>query len=95
MVTDNLRQSPLLNTLAPILSLVPFLDKFGSARFRRWLVQFVPSPVVQQFKHVIDVMDIESRKVYARKTGLQNTEGSDSDDGRDIVSVLGEHDHSS
>ncbi|KAK7680835.1 hypothetical protein QCA50_016145 [Cerrena zonata] len=79
---------PLLNILAPLFNFLPYIKKLGSARLRRWLIQFIPSSTVQKFKDIIDTMDTESRKVYRSKVGHERDLAPDIAGGNDVVSVL-------
>ena len=45
----------------------PFVVKLGSARFRRFLLDHVPSKPIQRMKTVIDVMHQRSLDIYNEK----------------------------
>jgi len=70
----------------------PALLTFGTARFRRFLVDHAPFPAVQDLKGIVDIMyktsvDILNSKVKALEEGDEETERQVAK-GKDILSIL-------
>ena len=64
----------------------PFLTSLGPAWFRRWMVDLLPIPQVQQLKHVVDVLyETSIRIIGEKKAALAN---GDKYQGKDIISIL-------
>lgn len=72
--------------------------KIGSPGFRRKLAEWTPSRNVQQTKRIIDIMDAQSRDIFAKKKEAL-ARGDDAvvkqvGQGKDIMSILREYDRS-
>ena len=71
--------------------------KFGSASFRRWIVERLPSRRVQRLRSIVDVMDAHAKELVKEKIATFNGERqssvADDDDGdvTDILSRLSKH----
>jgi hypothetical protein len=72
--------------------LIPLLKKIGSRRFRRFLIDLLPSKRVRKLKNIIDIMDNTSREVFERKKASLSEDGEvvseQVHEGKDIMSVL-------
>lgn len=73
---------------------LPYFSNLGTAAFRRWALQLLPSENVKLLIDATDVMDETSRTVfYHKKAALEK--GDDDvvlqiGEGRDIMSILSE-----
>ncbi|TBU38509.1 cytochrome P450 [Dichomitus squalens] len=64
----------------------PILTSMGPARLRRWIVDLLPIPQVQQLKDVVDVLhDTSLRIIDEKKAALQR---GDTAQGKDIIGIL-------
>ena len=64
----------------------PILTSLGPAWLRRWIVDLLPIPQVQELKHVVDILhDTSIRIIDEKKAALQR---GDASKGKDIISIL-------
>ncbi|KLO12917.1 cytochrome P450 [Schizopora paradoxa] len=79
-------------SLFMLRQLLPFINQFGSANFRRKLVEWTPSRRVQRAKYLIDVLDRTSRQIYDKKIdAIRQGDKATLDQigsGKDILSIL-------
>ena len=74
--------------------ILPIMEYFGPAWFRRWLVNLFPQKSVQKMKHIVDTMYDRSKEIYETKRALIES-GDDAmlhqvGEGRDVMSILRE-----
>jgi len=77
-------------TFATIL--VPIVSKIGTARFRRAVVDLVPSEGVKRIRNIIDVFHNTSVEIFeTKKKALREGDQALADQigrGKDIISIL-------
>lgn len=72
--------------------LLPYIVKFGSAKFRRRILEWTPYPRLQRLREIVDTLDRTATEVLQMKRAalergdqeLAQTTG----EGKDIMSVL-------
>ena len=73
-------------------SIMPFLFGFGSAQFRRWIVDLIPFEFVQKPRRIVDFIDRETRTILeTKKRALEQGDKAVVEqvgEGRDILSTL-------
>ena len=78
--------------LGGLLTTVPYVINLGPARFRRWLLDFLPISRVQRLKGAVDIMDEQSKRIISEKrSALQKGDEAmlqQIGEGKDIISVL-------
>jgi hypothetical protein len=81
-----------LFSLGVFLPLIPLLKKIGSPRFRRFVIDLLPSKRVRKMKNIVDIMDKTSKSVLERKkASLSQDDDVVSEqihEAKDIMSVL-------
>lgn len=86
--------SPSMSRLGFLRQLTPLFIKCGSARFRRAVVERIPSSAVKNLLSIIDVMDEASRNIFLSRKRAIMGETSDSPgqvgEGKDLMSFLRE-----
>ncbi|KAI0338107.1 cytochrome P450 [Trametopsis cervina] len=78
---------PAFTKLAVFAPVVGYFWKFGSRRFRRFVVDCIPNRDVQQLKHVVDTMSAQSTKLYQKTKlrTLKDAPGQDEDESDNII----------
>ncbi|KAJ2914093.1 hypothetical protein MD484_g6313, partial [Candolleomyces efflorescens] len=85
---------PTLFSFALVRQFTPFLVKLGPASFRRKIVERIPSRRVQKVKEISDVMHqyagriLKERREQQKEIGLSSEGSSESERGKDIISML-------
>ncbi|EED77106.1 predicted protein, partial [Postia placenta Mad-698-R] len=83
---------PSMSRLGFLRQLTPLFIKCGSARFRRAVVERIPSSAVKNLLSIIDVMDEASRNIFLSRKRAIMGETSDSPgqvgEGKDLMSFL-------
>ena len=81
-----------LAPIAPFRLIMPYLFNFGSARFRRWVVEHAPFYFVQHPRRIIDTIALETDKILETKKRALEQEDKvvleQVGEGRDILSTL-------
>ncbi len=72
--------------------LAQYFTSFGSASFRRHVIELIPDPNVQDFKDIVDTMEIRSKEILERKRAALRA-GDEAvkqqvGEGKDIMSIL-------
>lgn len=87
-----MNNSPAIFALSALRQFLPFLAKIGPARFRRWVVDWIPSKRIQKVKMSSDVMHdsaqtiLKERREQLAKCDLNKI--AEDERPRDIISVL-------
>jgi hypothetical protein len=73
---------------------LPIISKFGSPRFRRYLLGLIPSRTLHELRDIVDVLQNTAVEIYEAKQktlaeGDRETEMKVSE-GKDIMSILGQ-----
>nr|BAK09536.1 cytochrome P450 [Postia placenta] len=72
--------------------LIPYVDFIGSPRFRRWVLEMLPSRAVRQMISSVDIMTGRAIDIFeTKKAALEKGDGDISQhagEGKDIISIL-------
>ena len=89
---EHLNHRPAAFEISEVQFLFKHLNKLGSASFRGALTALLPFPTIQKLRELIDIIEVESKKILAdKRTALQA--GDDVvvrqvGEGKDIMSIL-------
>ena len=73
-------------------TILPFVQNLGSAAFRRHVIEWLPVPIVQEMKGLVDTLYGEAERIVA--DAQEALDGGDEgtkqlvSEGKDILSVL-------
>lgn len=82
---------PAFAKLLPFTSLLPYVYRIGTPAFRRWALQFIPSPMIQRLRDAVNIQNRQAEEVLqARHTLLSSGAdlSSEAGRGRDIMTLL-------
>ena len=69
--------------------ILPYVAHVGSPKFRRKIVQMIPSKLVKAIRDIVDVMDEHAQSIYyTKKRAVEEGDESIVGGGKDIMSVL-------
>lgn len=84
--------SPSLQDVIIWQQLIPYVDFLGSPRFRRWVLEMLPSRAVRQMISSVDIMTGRAIDIFeTKKAALEKGDGDISQhagEGKDIISIL-------
>ena len=70
----------------------PYYLDIGTPKFRRFVLDRIPVPKIQELKNIVDVMDQQSRAIFAeKKAALEKGDEAlahQIGEGKDILSVM-------
>jgi hypothetical protein len=79
-------------SLGVFLPFLPLLKKIGSRRFRRFVIDLLPSKRVRKVKNIVDLIDHTSKEILERKKASLSQDNEviseQIHESRDIMSLL-------
>ena len=82
---------PTLFQLSVLRQFVPFATRLGPAKFRRFLLNFVPVKAVHTVKKMSDIIYATSKNILDQKREAWQPGDDRTNSGKDVMSVLCEH----
>ncbi|KAB5592715.1 Cytochrome P450 family protein [Ceratobasidium theobromae] len=77
--------------LSPVIGILPYIYRIGTSSFRRWVMQHIPSRIVQQLLRAVDIQNQMAREVLQARQALLSSGvdlSSEAGRGRDIMTLL-------
>ncbi|KAJ7134048.1 cytochrome P450 [Mycena crocata] len=72
-----------------LFPLLPTLSRIGSAGFRRFMINMIPSKTLHQTRDLVDIMERTARKlILEKKEAINRGQVDVKDDAKDIMSLL-------
>ncbi|KAB5592717.1 Cytochrome P450 family protein [Ceratobasidium theobromae] len=81
----------MFSRLTPIIKILPYIYRIGTSSFRRWVMQHIPSRIVQQLLLAVNIQNQMAGEVLQARQALLSSGvdlSSEAGRGRDIMTLL-------
>lgn len=79
----------------PFVLVLPYVYHLGTPAFRRWALQYIPIPVIQQLRRAVAIQNAQAEEVLRSRQELISSGadlGSEVGRGKDVLTLLSEWD---